>query len=121
SAPGISPWDCTRPATRQLAIGSSSSTRSTAAVSAVPTGRAPRRRRTSTGILFRGVRPSADGDRRSVCGRLGIDAHLLGDAQCLLDQGLDDLGLRHGLDHLALDEDLALAVARGDAEVGLTG
>ena len=30
-----------------------------------------------------------------------------------------DLG--HGLDDLALDEDLALAVAGGDAEVGLAG
>ncbi len=33
----------------------------------------------------------------------------------------DDLRLGHGLDDLALDEDLALAVAGGDAQVGLAG
>ena len=43
------------------------------------------------------------------------------DAHGLLDEGLDDLRLGHGLDDLALDEDLPLAVARGDAEVGLAG
>ena len=47
--------------------------------------------------------------------------HALGDPHGLLDQGLDDLRLGHGLDDLALDEDLALAVAGGDAEVGLAG
>ena len=47
--------------------------------------------------------------------------HALGDPHGLLDQGLDDLRLGHGLDHLALDEDLALAVAGRDAEVGLAG
>src|SRR5690625_5330908 len=36
-------------------------------------------------------------------------------------QGLDDLSLGHRLDHLAFDEDLALAVAAGHAEVGITG
>src|SRR4051812_268548 len=46
-------------------------------------------------------------------------ADLLGDAHGLLDEGLDDLRLGNGLDDLALDEDLALAVARGDTEVGL--
>ena len=46
-------------------------------------------------------------------------AHLLGDPHRLLDERLDDLRLRHGLDDLAPDEDLALAVAGGDAEVGL--
>ena len=45
--------------------------------------------------------------------------HGLGDPHGLLDERLDDLRLGHGLDHLALDEDLALAVAGGDAEVGL--
>src|SRR5262249_39511844 len=39
----------------------------------------------------------------------------------LFDQGLDDLGLGYGLDDLALDEDLALAVAGRDPEVGLAG
>ena len=39
----------------------------------------------------------------------------------LFDQRLDDLRLGHRLDDLALDEDLALAVARGDPEVGLAG
>ena len=41
----------------------------------------------------------------------GTGRHLLGQAHGLLDEGLDDVGLRHGLDHLAADEDLALAVA----------
>ena len=52
----------------------------------------------------------------------GLDRlHLLGDAHGLLDEGLHDLRLGDGLDDLALDEDLALAVAGGDAEVGLAG
>src|SRR4051812_36429715 len=63
---------------------------------------------------------SADGDD----GRAGGDALvglLPGQPQGLLDEGLDDLGLGAGLDALALDEDLALAVAGGHAEVGLAG
>ena len=69
-----------------------------------------------------GVRTSADGDAGGP-GRLVVDrlAHLLGEAHGLLDERLDDLRLGHGLDDLALDEDLALAVAGGDAEVGLAG
>src|SRR3954447_7785049 len=47
--------------------------------------------------------------------------HLLGDLHRLVDQRLHDLRLGYGLDDLALDEDLALAVAGGDAEVGLAG
>src|SRR5690606_20137187 len=60
------------------------------------------------------------GDRDA---RLGaVDRlHAFGDAHGLLDQGLHDLRLGHRLDHLALDEDLALAVAGRDAEVGLAG
>src|SRR3954453_19341158 len=46
-------------------------------------------------------------------------ADLLGDPHGLLDESLDDLRLGNGLDDLALDEDLALAIARGDAEVRL--
>jgi hypothetical protein len=53
-------------------------------------------------------------------------AHLLGDPHVhrLFDGLLERSprsGLGHGLDDLALDEDLALAVAGGDAEVGLAG
>ena len=48
-------------------------------------------------------------------------AHLLRGVQRLLDRGLDDLGLGHGLDDLTLDEDLALAVAGRHPEVGLAG
>src|SRR6478736_1485687 len=59
---------------------------------------------------------SADADHR-LAALKGL--HALGDAHGLLDQGLDDLRLGDGLDDLALDEDLALAVARGDPEVGL--
>src|SRR5690606_5591569 len=45
--------------------------------------------------------------------------HLGREAVRLLEQGRHDVGLRHGLDDLALDENLALAVARRDAEVCL--
>src|SRR5690242_19443674 len=61
---------------------------------------------------------SADSD----LGRTALGVlHPLRDAHRLLDEGLDDLGLRDGLDDLALDEDLSLAVAGGDPEVGLAG
>src|SRR5215475_4340076 len=46
-------------------------------------------------------------------------AHAVGEAERLLDERLDDLRLGDGLDDLALDEDLSLAVAGRDAEVGL--
>ena len=45
---------------------------------------------------------------------------LFGDAHRFLDQSLDDLRLGHRLDDLALDEDLALAVAGRHTEVSLT-
>src|SRR5215207_2044536 len=64
-------------------------------------------------------RGSADGD--GWFAGFGGFAHFFGDAEGFFDQGFDDLGLRDGLDDLALDEDLALAVAGGDAEVGLAG
>src|SRR6476619_4192919 len=73
-------------------------------------------------VAVTGVRTSADADAGGP-GRLVVDglAHLLGEAHGLLDERLDDLRLGHGLDDLALDEDLALAVAGGDPEIGLTG
>src|SRR6476469_4335578 len=73
-------------------------------------------------VAVTGVRTSADADAGGP-GRLVVDglAHLLGEAHGLLDERLDDLRLGHGLDDLALHEDLALAVAGGDAEVGLAG
>src|SRR4051812_10577143 len=86
-----------------------------------PTTRSARPRRTPKRSLERtGARTSADGDaggaRRLLVDRL---THLVGEAHGLLDQGLDDLRLGDGLDDLAPDEDLALAVAGRDAEVGL--
>src|SRR3954449_5443092 len=66
----------------------------------------------------------ADGDGGRTAGLAAgelVPTRLLGEAQGLRDEGLDDLGLGNGLDDLALDEDLALAVARGDAEVGVAG
>lgn len=62
-------------------------------------------------------RVSADDDVR----RSGRGVGLSCDAVGLFDESLDDHGLGHGLDDLALDEDLALAVAAGHTEVGLTG
>src|SRR3954454_9257412 len=64
------------------------------------------------------ARPSADTD---TCLGSVDGVHALCDPHGLLDQGLHDLRLRHGLDDLALHEDLTLAVARGDAQVGLAG
>src|SRR6266540_4753639 len=43
----------------------------------------------------------------------------LGQQLGLVHEGVHDLGLRHGADHLAVAEDLALALAGGDADVGL--
>src|SRR5699024_9629064 len=48
-------------------------------------------------------------------------AHLGRDPVRLGQQRLDDVRLGDGPDDLALDEDLALAVAGGDAEIGLAG
>ncbi len=64
---------------------------------------------------------SARDVHRGLAGGHSVGLHLLGDLHGLLDQRLHDLGLGDGLDDLALDEDLALAVAGGDAEVGLAG
>src|SRR5690606_40764957 len=69
----------------------------------------------------RGRRGSARHVDAGFAGGHAPGAHLLGDAQGLLDQVLHDLRLRHGLDDLALDEDLPLAVAGGHAQVGLAG
>src|SRR4029453_170637 len=43
--------------------------------------------------------------------------HGLREPHRFVDKGLDDIGFFHGLDHLATDEDLALAVAGGDPEI----
>jgi hypothetical protein len=64
---------------------------------------------------IRSVDRSGHADRRLAA----LAVVLLGEAQRLLDERLDDLRLGDGLDDLALDEDLALAVAGRDAEVGL--
>ena len=47
--------------------------------------------------------------------------HLLRQPHRFLDQGLHDHRFRDGLDDLAPDEDLALAVAAGHAQIGLAG
>src|SRR5690625_7890795 len=62
----------------------------------------------------RNMRRSADGHGGSAAGG-DVLPHLGGDALGLVQQGLDDLVLLDGLDDLSLDEDLALAVAGGDA------
>ena len=49
----------------------------------------------------------------------GMDSPSLREPHRLIDKGLDDVGLFHSLDHLAADEDLALAVARSDPEICL--
>ena len=52
---------------------------------------------------------------------LSVGLHLGGDVVGPREQRLDDLVFRHGLDDLALDEDLSFAVARSHAEIGLAG
>jgi len=59
---------------------------------------------------LRSVDRSAHADRRLPARAVVV----LGEAQRLLDERLDDLRLGDGLDDLALDEDLALAVAGRD-------
>src|SRR3954465_9332981 len=67
------------------------------------------------------VRPAGplDGDDLG-CPELAR-GHLGGEAVGLFDQGGGDLALGDGLDDLALDEDLALAVAGCHTQVGLAG
>src|SRR5207248_969638 len=61
--------------------------------------------------LGRAHRRSAHGDDRAAfLGGLAGLTHVLGDAHRLFDERFDDLMFRHGLDHFALDEDLALAI-----------
>src|SRR5665647_3553039 len=74
----------------------------------------------STGVS--GTQVSAAGDNGTRRHPFVIDrlAHLLGDPHGLFDQALHDLGLGHRLDDLALDEDLAFAVARSDTKISLT-
>src|SRR5437879_1401792 len=62
---------------------------------------------------------SGDGDLGTRAIARDVDAHVLSDPDSLFDEGLHDLRLGHRLDDLALDEDLALAVTGGDAEIGL--
>src|SRR5690606_12667633 len=81
------------------------------AASTVP-GRTARRRPPRRNTV------SAHGDGGGAAGG-DVLAHLGGDAVRLGEQGLHDVLLLDGLDDLALDEDLALAVAGGDAEIGL--
>src|SRR3978361_2324969 len=63
---------------------------------------------------------SAYGDyRRTACIiRTTRRFFFAGDSHRLFDQRFDDLVFRHGLDDFALDENLALAVTRRDAQVG---
>src|SRR4029453_12818526 len=111
----------------QEPTGSSSSTWRTAAASRTTDTRRSSTRRNSGGadmetlsdLSREAVTPltgscSAYGHNRRTA---GICSALFSDSQCLFDQRLDDLRLRHGLDHLALHEDLPLAVSGRDSEV----
>src|SRR5579859_4829957 len=132
-AEGSMPCSATREATMQEPTGSSSSTWRTAAASrATDTRRSSTRRKSggadmetlsdrSRGAVTPLTGPcSAYGHNRRTAGRCFV-ATLFCDSHGLFDQRLHDLRLRHGLDHLALDEDLALAVTRRNAEVRLAG
>src|SRR4051812_47789638 len=112
---GSRPTASTRAATNVSTTGSRDSTASTSSRSRPSTTRtAPV---LSTGRASTQDRTLGDRDR----GAARRPVVLLGEPHGLLDQRLHDLALRHRLDDLALDEDLALAVAGGDTEVGLTG
>src|SRR4051794_38005154 len=106
-----------RPASTHAATGSVASSRVTAGSSASSRTRA-------VGVLSTAARSaqerSGNGDDGRPRGHALVDL-LPGQPHGLLDERLHDLRLRHGLDDLALDEDLPLAVARGDAQVGLAG
>src|SRR5699024_8950434 len=93
-----------------LWTGLSSNSRTTAYKSSLVSDRAP----------VRADRSAVMGSASHADVRSAIPVrHVLRDPHGLLDQGLDDVGLLDRLAALTLDEDLALAVARGDAEVGL--
>src|SRR5690606_32814009 len=110
--PGCSTWT----AARTVATGSTAHSSRAAPRSSSRNGRT----RAPAGWRPRpSIARSAGRDDRAAA--VGLQAHLLGDPVGLGDERLDDLVLRYGLEDLTLDEDLALAVARGDAEVGLAG
>src|ERR1044071_5669533 len=67
-----------------------------------------------------GTASARDRDGR-LAGGDALRLHLLGEPHGLFDEGLHDLGLGDGLDDLALDEELPLAVAGVDTEIRLTG
>src|SRR6516162_8106307 len=118
------PWSATRAATMHEPIGSSFSTRQTAAASrTTDTRRSPTRRKIGGADIWRtlcaancGTSKTTDGrgplsayghNRRTArfLSRTMIGAHLRREPHGLLDQRLDDLGLGHGLDDLATNED----------------
>src|ERR1700757_2247012 len=115
-------------------IGSSSKTRRTAAPSrTTDTRRSLTRRRMGgadmedsfwllwTEWTTRVSHVSAYGHNRRTARCCLTGARLRGQSHRFFDQGLDDLRLGHGLDHLTADEDLSLAVARRHAEIGFPG
>src|SRR5690606_26246428 len=104
------------PAHTASASGTSASRRTRARASGPVRARA---RNAGTDGRQRATGTSADRDDRGSGLGVVLRRHGLRDAQRLLDERLDDQRLGHRLDDLALDEDLALAVARRDAEVGL--
>src|SRR5215211_9374673 len=81
-------------------------------------GRAACRARSSPPVQDRSTSAPDDFWR---AGRTPGHPVLLGQQLGLVHQGVDDLGLGHGADDLAVAEDLALALARGHAHVGLAG
>src|SRR5436309_15158080 len=97
---GCSPAVSTRDCTNTLAIGSRASTASTTGRSRSSTTRTGAVLNTLLSLPASAPAPSADGDDRLA--GLIVGGHLFGETQCLLDEGLHDLRLRHGLDHLAL-------------------
>src|SRR6476661_4264583 len=81
---------------------------------------APPRTRTTTPGSAPSLRDANHGATLDSIFAIGVP-HLFSDAHGLFDQCLHNLILRDSLDDLALHENLALAVARGDTEVSLAG
>src|ERR1700728_5300199 len=67
-----------------------------------------------------GVRSDGD-DLRFAGGGLIIPADFLGEAHGFADEGFHDHGFGDSGDDFAPDEDLSLAVTRGDTQVSLAG
>src|SRR6478609_4287075 len=90
-----------------------------ASASSCPVSAPPRTRTTTPGAAS-SLRDANHGATLDSIFAIGVP-HLFCDTHGFFDQCLNNLILRDSLDDLAPDKDLALAVAGGNAEIGLSG